>query len=393
MLEDLRIDGVAPVFASARIDGDQLALRYQEKLDGSALPPASRFTVTVDGARVEVEAVRFDAATNSVVLRLDAAATQGDAVRVSYADAAGDQARAIQDAAGNDAASLADIAVRNVTPNDPGHGGAITAPGGEPTVGQLLRADTASLQDADGVRTGTLAYQWLRDGVAIEGADRASYRLGEADLGTRISLEMGYRDGTGQQEAVVTPATAKVADDDGVATSIEAQAPALGRGVRGDGNGDGVLDAYQADVTTATIPGMTGPQRFVTLVADDGRITGLSTGTLPAGAPANDRFDGYSLAMGAAVDAPGSDAGFSLFVAGSLAAEGLWLQDRGGHWHNATADLVTAGGKTRLDFLVRDGGVYDHDGRADGHVQLVGVVGNAPTSIGGVVPGWDGSWF
>jgi hypothetical protein len=328
------------------------------------------------------------------VLRLDTAATQGDLVRVSYRDAAGDQLRAIQDFAGNDAASLDGAAVRNLTPNDPGSGGAITAPARELTAGHLLRADASSLRDADGVRDGTLAYQWLRDGVAIEGADGASYRLGSHDIGARIALEMNYRDGAGNRESVVTGATAPVADNDGVASSVEALAPALGSGIRGDGNGDGLLDAFQAEVTTAVVPGMSGAERFFTLVAEDGRITGLSTATLSGNAPADARFGDRSLVMNADVAGRGANADFSLFVDRTLDAQGLWLQDRSGQWHNATADLANGGGKTRLDFVVRDGGAYDHDGLADGHVQLVGVVGDAPASIGGAVPGWDGGfWF
>ncbi|MGV3494161.1 MAG: Ig-like domain-containing protein, partial [Ramlibacter sp.] len=392
--ENLRIDGIAPTLVAARVDGAKLVLQYNEALDGSRLPAGSAFTVLVDGAQVGVDGVRYNATRTSIVLELDSAATQGEAVRVTYRDAAGDQLQAIQDVAGNDAASLTGVAARNFTANDPGKGGAIIAPADEPTAGQLLRADTGSLRDADGVRSGTLAYQWLRNGVAIEGADQASYRLGQDDIGARISLEMNYRDGAGNRETVVTDATARVADNDGVASSVEALAPALGNGIQGDGNGDGLRDKFQSEVATAVVPGTSGAARFVTLVADDGRITGLSTEALSGVAPANARFGERSLVMEAKVDGRGADAEFSLFVARTLDAEGLWLQDRNGQWHNATADLANGGGKTRLDFVVRDGGAYDHDGLADGRVQLVGVVGDAPTSIGGVVPGWDGGfWF
>ncbi|MEJ5990113.1 Ig-like domain-containing protein [Ramlibacter sp. PS3R-8] len=113
--EDIAVDGVAPTLVAARIDGKVLVLRYDETLDGSKLPAASAFTVQAGGRDVDIGSVTFNATNNTLVLRLDQAVAQGQAVSVDYRDAAWDQARAIQDLLGNDAASLEDVTVRNIT--------------------------------------------------------------------------------------------------------------------------------------------------------------------------------------------------------------------------------------------------------------------------------------
>jgi|SaaInl5LU_22_DNA_1037371.scaffolds.fasta_scaffold10874_2 hypothetical protein len=83
---------------------------------------------------------------------------------------------------------------------------------GAPALGQLLVASTGNLADADGL--GTLSYQWLRDGAAIDGAASSSYRLVAADLGSAISLNVSYTDDSGEAEAVSSPATQKIVDFD-----------------------------------------------------------------------------------------------------------------------------------------------------------------------------------
>ena len=57
----------------------------------------------------------------------------------------------------------------------------------------------ASVIDPDGL-SGGVAYQWLRDGVALASADASSYVVQEADLGHFLSVAVTYSDGQGQQE-------------------------------------------------------------------------------------------------------------------------------------------------------------------------------------------------
>ncbi len=73
---------------------------------------------------------------------------------------------------------------------------------GTVTEDQTLTADTSGIADADGL--GTFAYQWYRDGVAITGATASTYTLGDADVGTAITVNVTYTDGNGTSEGPLT---------------------------------------------------------------------------------------------------------------------------------------------------------------------------------------------
>ena len=86
---------------------------------------------------------------------------------------------------------------------------------GTPMLGQLLIAGN-TLADADGI--GTLAYQWLRDMSPVAGATASTYALGPDDVGGRMSVRVGYADGHGSLESVLSLPTAAIGDvreDDG----------------------------------------------------------------------------------------------------------------------------------------------------------------------------------
>ncbi len=79
------------------------------------------------------------------------------------------------------------------------------------TEDETLTADASPISDIDGL--GTFSYQWLRDGVAISGATAVTYTLGDADVGARISVQVGFTDGQGTNEGPLTSAqTAAVAN-------------------------------------------------------------------------------------------------------------------------------------------------------------------------------------
>ena len=106
-------DRTPPRLASGAVDasGDTLELQFNEPLDLGAgrLPLVSAFTVTADGVPIAVGAVRVVSGhPQSVFLTgLAPAIRQGQAVSVSYADpTSGNDEAAIQDRAGNDAASF-----------------------------------------------------------------------------------------------------------------------------------------------------------------------------------------------------------------------------------------------------------------------------------------------
>jgi len=80
---------------------------------------------------------------------------------------------------------------------------------GTPTQGQRLTASD-NLVDADGL--GTTSYQWMVDGIPINGANGASFTLGEAQVGRTISVTGSYTDRHGIAESVSTIATSRVAN-------------------------------------------------------------------------------------------------------------------------------------------------------------------------------------
>ena len=90
------------------------------------------------------------------------------------------------------------------------------APVGVPTItgtvteDQTLTTDTSGISDADGL--GAFSYQWLRNGVAIGGATASTYTLGDADVGTQISVQVSYTDSHGTNESLTSAQTAPVAN-------------------------------------------------------------------------------------------------------------------------------------------------------------------------------------
>ncbi|MGE7417525.1 FG-GAP-like repeat-containing protein [Methylobacterium tarhaniae] len=104
----LALDATRPTLVSATVSGASLVLTYSEALDAAHGPDPSAFTVRAGGSVVSVSGVAVDGAAKTVTLTLASPVTAGQSVTVAYADPTnGDDLSAIQDAAGNDAASLA----------------------------------------------------------------------------------------------------------------------------------------------------------------------------------------------------------------------------------------------------------------------------------------------
>ena len=103
-----------PLLSGVSVNGDTLVLTYDATLDATDTPPTSAFIVKVNGAVQEVSSAVVLGAT--VTLTLAMVVTDGQVVTVSYADpSTGDDTGTIQDAAGNDASSLANRPVTNAT--------------------------------------------------------------------------------------------------------------------------------------------------------------------------------------------------------------------------------------------------------------------------------------
>ena len=73
---------------------------------------------------------------------------------------------------------------------------------------QVLKADTSGITDEDGFDT--VAYQWMRDGVNIDGGTKSELTLAQGDVGTAISVKVSYEDKSGATESFTSVATSSV---------------------------------------------------------------------------------------------------------------------------------------------------------------------------------------
>ena len=95
-----------------------------------------------------------------------------------------------------------------VNVNDPATGSLTVA--GTPAQGETLTADTSAVSDEDGV--GTMSYQWYRDGELITGEVSSELTLTQADVGSVISADISYVDGSGATETFESASTAAVSN-------------------------------------------------------------------------------------------------------------------------------------------------------------------------------------
>ena len=110
--ESFAVDTRAPELETATVDEDELVLTYDEDLDENSEPSPSRFTVEVDGDAVTISKV--DIRGEDVTVTLDDAVSGGDDVTIDYDP----RTNPIQDELGNEALSLTNKTVRNITADD-----------------------------------------------------------------------------------------------------------------------------------------------------------------------------------------------------------------------------------------------------------------------------------
>jgi uncharacterized repeat protein (TIGR02059 family) len=139
------VDTAGPVFVDATVNGATLVMRYADAstLDPAHLPATGAFSVTAGAAPVAVSSVVVDAVAHTVTLTLASPVAGGQAVKVAYADpSASNDVNALQDAAGNDAASLAAVAVVNNT--------ALPAPPVSSATVDGVEVQTSTVTNSDG---------------------------------------------------------------------------------------------------------------------------------------------------------------------------------------------------------------------------------------------------
>ena len=132
----------------------------------------------------------------------------------------GDDANAIQDTAGNDAATFTTgmdgvpaVTNNTITVNTPATGAPTIT--GTAQVGQTLTAGTTGIMDADGLTSVSYTYQWIRvptdnTEAIISEATASTHTLVAADLGTTIKVTVSFTDDASNPETLTSAATAAV---------------------------------------------------------------------------------------------------------------------------------------------------------------------------------------
>ena len=172
---------------------------------------------------------------------------------------------------------------------------------GQPTisgtahVGETLTAETAAINDDDGLSNVVYSYQWLADDTEIAGATDPTYTLVDADAGLTIKVKVSFFDDKNNPETLTSAATTAVAaetaapdapqslnvslDDTGT-LDVSWEAPASDGGSaitgykvqwkRAADSWDTPADVFEATVsrTTHTITGLTdGVEYAVRIIA------------------------------------------------------------------------------------------------------------------------------
>ena len=257
-------DTTAPTLTSAVVNetGQLIQLQFSENVDRSNLPPASAVTVTAGASPLTITGVTVPPPAGGLDkywVLVTPAIRQGQAVIVTYTDpTAGNDANAIQDTAGNDAASF-------TTGSDgvPAVTNGSTLTNTAPTVATVIPDQTATAATA-------FSYAFPATTFSDADSDTLTYTATQADgtaLPSWLSFSTSTRtfSGTPQAADVATVSVKVTASDSSASVSdtfaiVVSAAPSLG--------------------TTCNAPDLAGR-------------TQIWTNTLNVGGP--DAVDGYGL--------------------------------------------------------------------------------------------------
>lgn len=178
-------------------------------------------------------------------------------------------------------------------------------------------------------------------------------------------------------------------DGDGVTDSVENQAPgtrtANGDIIKGDGNGDRVLDSQQGYVTSLPLRKANGNQNessYVTFEMPDAPRTALFSHlaqSLASGAntaPAHGFLNFGKLSFQAAGLPYGQTTTFKLYVAPDQLNNGYWKQTTDGTWIQLGGESIKVlNDKVQLTWQITDGGEFDGDGTPNGSISDPGGIG------------------
>ena len=80
------------------------------------------------------------------------------------------------------------------------------------TVGTTLSVSTSAISDSNGLNRVSYRYQWRRSGSDISGATGSTYTVGQADVGSTISVRVSFQDDLGHHESLTSRPTTAVSD-------------------------------------------------------------------------------------------------------------------------------------------------------------------------------------
>ena len=83
--------------------------------------------------------------------------------------------------------------------------------GGAAQVGEQLTADTSGVEDADGLDNVSYSYQWIADGVDIDGANASVYTLTSSEQDQTIAVRVSFTDDAGNDETLTSAAANRAA--------------------------------------------------------------------------------------------------------------------------------------------------------------------------------------
>ena len=177
-------------------------------------------------------------ATNATYTLTDSEESKAITVQVRFTDDADNEETLTSTA--TDAVAAA------VQTNSPANGAPTIS--GTAQVGETLTANTSGIADADGLSNVQYEYQWLADDSDIAGATNATYTLTDSEESKAITVQVGFSDDRGNDEALTSAATGAVAARPAQLTATFPASPFQSSRHKGDDDRPQVIVAFNLPV-------------------------------------------------------------------------------------------------------------------------------------------------